>query len=377
MTLSGILYLIVMVVGFGFVVFWHELGHFLAAKWAGVKVDQFAVGFGRALLCWRKGIGVTVGTSAKEYEKRAVAHYQKTTNEQSMPTMVQIDAAAREIGLGETEYRLNWIPLGGYVKMLGQDDMDPTHQSADPRAFNNKSVGARMVIISAGVVMNVILAGILFTVLFMYGFTVPQAKIGLLMPGSPAQQAGLQVGDRITEIYGHPISDFSKISFNVALLPDAPVSVKFERDGKPMELQVHPKASAATMGMLGMGIGPSPLLKAVDKSDLDMDAFEKLPPSMKIIRPGDTITAIEGQPVTDAERFDVLDTAMQNSGGKPVALTVRDANGQTRQEQIHVRFAALFGGTPLQFGGMAPRATSKTFSRSRRSKTRSSRATCC
>jgi regulator of sigma E protease len=57
--------------GFGFVIFWHELGHFLAAKWAGVKVEQFAVGFGQALLSWRKGLGWRVGSSRTEYEKRA------------------------------------------------------------------------------------------------------------------------------------------------------------------------------------------------------------------------------------------------------------------------------------------------------------------
>ena len=67
---------------------------------------------------------------------------------------------ARILGLGETEYRLNWIPLGGYVKMLGQDDLRPGVTAEDPRAYNKKSVGARMIIVSAGVVMNVILAAV-------------------------------------------------------------------------------------------------------------------------------------------------------------------------------------------------------------------------
>src|SRR5437763_6634326 len=72
--LPGILLL---VFGFGFVIFWHELGHFLAAKWAGVKVEQFAVGFGQALLSWRKGLGFRVGSSRIEYENRARAYIEK------------------------------------------------------------------------------------------------------------------------------------------------------------------------------------------------------------------------------------------------------------------------------------------------------------
>ena len=62
--------LLLLVFGFGFVIFWHELGHFLAAKWAGVSVEQFAVGFGHALVSWRKGLGFRLGTSTKEYERK-------------------------------------------------------------------------------------------------------------------------------------------------------------------------------------------------------------------------------------------------------------------------------------------------------------------
>ena len=69
MDLAYIGTLILLILGFGFVVFWHELGHFLAAKWAGVKVEQFAVGFGHAILSWRKGLGVTLGSSGKRYEQ--------------------------------------------------------------------------------------------------------------------------------------------------------------------------------------------------------------------------------------------------------------------------------------------------------------------
>src|SRR6187431_1286093 len=159
MNLPYILSVLLLVFGFGFVIFWHELGHFLAAKWVGIKVEQFAVGFGQAVLAWRKGIGVRVGTTRPEYERRVnefLGAKEKDggeLNDKSGYTTVQIDAAGRELGMGETEYRLNWIPLGGYVKMLGQDDMNPNAISEDPRAYPQKSVGARMLVISAGVIM--------------------------------------------------------------------------------------------------------------------------------------------------------------------------------------------------------------------------------
>src|SRR5436305_8178922 len=136
--LPGILLLIF---GFGFVIFWHELGHFLAAKWAGVKVEQFAVGFGQALIAWRKGIGFKWGTTAREYENR-IEKYLETHDREHLQlkekvtrTPEQEAHAAEELGLGESEYRLNWIPLGGYVKMLGQDDLNPNATSNDPRAY--------------------------------------------------------------------------------------------------------------------------------------------------------------------------------------------------------------------------------------------------
>src|SRR5690242_8147566 len=119
-----ILSTVLLVLGFGFVIFFHELGHFLAAKWVGIKVEQFAVGFGQAMVSWRKGMGLTFGSSGKKYEE-----------------LVKQGAAD---GISETEYRLNWVPLGGYVKMLGQDDLKPGAESEDPRAYNRKSIGARM-----------------------------------------------------------------------------------------------------------------------------------------------------------------------------------------------------------------------------------------
>ena len=109
-TLSTVIYWLEVVFGLGFVIFIHELGHFLLAKWNGVKVEKFSIGFGPTLLGFRRG---------------------------------------------ETEYVLAAIPLGGFVKMLGEGLEEEANKSTDPRSFTNKSVGARMAIISAGVIMNV------------------------------------------------------------------------------------------------------------------------------------------------------------------------------------------------------------------------------
>src|SRR5687767_9019564 len=89
--------------GFGFVVFFHELGHFLAAKWVGIKVEQFAVGFGQAILAWRKGMGTRVGTTTKEYENRANAYLREHHNDpifaDATTEQQRIDIAGRTLGL--------------------------------------------------------------------------------------------------------------------------------------------------------------------------------------------------------------------------------------------------------------------------------------
>ncbi|HWP39458.1 MAG TPA: site-2 protease family protein, partial [Tepidisphaeraceae bacterium] len=274
---------ILLVLGFGFVIFWHELGHFLAAKWAGVKVEQFAVGFGQALISWRKGLGFRLGSSRAEYEQKLRDYLRqqdatlKTPHEladASASEDLRLEYAATQLGLGETEYRLNWIPLGGYVKMLGQDDMNPNATSEHPRAYNNKSIGKRMVIVSAGVIMNVILAIILFAVLFRIGFNVPPPVVGSVATGSPAQRAGIQVGDRILTIDGVVQHDFTKISMNVALVEEGqtvPVTVRGV-DGVQRTLKVTPQREAGDVnGFLKLGISPAPELRGLDPRKVPRD----------------------------------------------------------------------------------------------------------
>jgi regulator of sigma E protease len=107
---------LLLALGLGFVVFFHELGHFLAAKYAGVSVEQFAVGFGNAAVAWRKGIGIRRGTTTPEMERRVQAyvaeHRLGPEDPDAMPAPPQTMRAMAALGLGETEYRLNWISPG-------------------------------------------------------------------------------------------------------------------------------------------------------------------------------------------------------------------------------------------------------------------------
>ena len=171
-TLMWLLNILKVVVGLGFVIFIHELGHFLLAKWNGVKVEKFSIGFGTTIFGFRRG---------------------------------------------ETEYVIAAIPLGGFVKMLGEGPDDETSQSTDPRAYPNKSVGARMAIISAGVIMNVFLGLACFVYAYGHGMEVIPATVGGVLAGSPAYKAGMRVGDDIVEIDGRHDVSFKTLVLKVTL----------------------------------------------------------------------------------------------------------------------------------------------------------------
>ncbi len=341
--------IILLILGFGFVVFFHELGHFIAAKWVGIKVEQFAVGFGQALFSWRKGLGLTWGSSAKKLE---------ALQEQQRQGVPGINTSH----IGETEYRVNWLPLGGYVKMLGQDDLKPGADAEDPRAFNKKSISARMLVVSAGVVMNVILAGLGFMALFLMGYKVPPAIVGSIAPDSPAQHAGLHVGDRILYFDGKYQHDFAKISLAVALVKeDQPIPILVRHpDGTEQQLTITPaRARDEKTGLLAIGIGkPVQLIANTDKDSLIPENYrspEFYPAEMLAIHPGDKVVQINGQAIDPHKDFYKLDRALQTSAGQPVALTVLDAKGNTRIVNISPRLQATFSGDPLNFAGMIPR----------------------
>jgi regulator of sigma E protease len=298
------------VIGFGFLIFVHELGHFLVAKLVGIKTTQFAIGFGHSLLTWRKGIGFRNGTTEPEYEKLLKDGTDPAT-------------------LGETEYRLNYIPLGGYVKMLGQEDMDPTARSEDPRAFNNKSVSARFAVISAGVIMNLIFGMIFFVVAFMSGVKFPPAIVGGIAPGSPASKAyaqgheddpaylGLQLDDQVTHVDGEEIGDMMDLkSATILASPGTPLVMTINRPSEPgvLTYPIVPETNKQS-GLFWIGVNPPTSLK-LGKIEKDSPAYQAG------LRKGMSITAVNGQPVQTYTQYEAIVSASIN---RHITITFSDA----------------------------------------------------
>ena len=192
---------VVLALGLGLVIFVHELGHFAVAKWVGVFVERFSIGFGPVIWSIRRG---------------------------------------------ETEYALSAIPFGGYVKMLGQDDVNPAEMTRedlklDPRSYPAQSVPKRMAIISAGVIMNIIFAFLCFLFVFNIGMPYTPALVGSVDPGGPAWQAGIERGDKIVRVNDEEIVDFKQFQQAVVLSdPKEGLELEVERGGAPINFHVVP-----------------------------------------------------------------------------------------------------------------------------------------
>ena len=208
--------------GLGFVIFIPELGHFLLAKWNGVKVERFSIGFFAPIATYRCGVGLRIGTGSRP------------------------PGPADPPSYGETEYVLAILPLGGYVKMLGEteDQANDAEKSTDPRAFNNKSVGSRMAIITAGVIMNLILGFVCFTFVHTQPGTDLQAKVGGVFPGSPAERAGLRAGDEIVAVNGQRDVAYTQVVNTIRIsAAGEQVHLLIKRPGETAEraIDIEPK----------------------------------------------------------------------------------------------------------------------------------------
>ncbi len=217
LSLANVQSVLMAAIGLGLVIFFHELGHFAVAKWCGVLVERFSIGFGPILI-------------QKKY--------------------------------GETDYALSLIPFGGYVKMLGQDDADPSQMTdtdleANPRSYTSKSVPQRMAIISAGVIMNVITGLLFFMFAFRSGVHVPPPIIGDAAIGQPAWEAGLKPGDIIEKINDREISTFMDVVRASALSGGEPLKLEgTTSEGQPFDKTVVPRLGDAQTRMQ-IGAEPS------------------------------------------------------------------------------------------------------------------------
>ena len=284
------------VIGLGFVIFVHELGHFAVAKWCGVRVERFSIGFGPVI--W-------------------------------------------SVIRGETEYALSIVPFGGYVKMLGQDDVDPNQMTSDdiaqdPRSYTAKTVPQRMAIISAGVIMNLITGSLFFAGCFMLGLEDLPAIVGATSPGSPAWVAGLQPGDRITGINGYDVLTFSDITRRVTLSAGAIKIEGAHRDGKKFDLEVSPLKKQGVRRTIGVAPAQGLTFNTEVGEDLGVadpgtPAAEAKPP----FAPGDVIKSVAGTPVADHAALEVV---LAHHRDKPVDFVVeRKADPQSNKaEEVSV-----------------------------------------
>ena len=239
------------------VVLVHEFGHFVTAKAFGVRVNEFGFGFPPKLL--------------------TVRHK------------------------GETEYTINLIPIGGFVKLEGEND--PT----DPRSLASKGVGTRFIILTAGVFMNVVLALVLLTGLFM--FTVGELKVEQVAGGSPAAESGLLPGDHLLRVNGVDVSSFQGLTRNLGPNRGSEVSVLIRRDGTEQLIYLVPQSQVfpheAVSGVVVDVVG-----------ELKVNTVSPASPAeLAAVQPGDIITAVDGLPV---EGFYDLTNRINGNRGRVV-----------------------------------------------------------
>lgn len=198
--------------GIGLVIFVHELGHFLAARACGVRVEIFSLGFGPRVFGWRRGA---------------------------------------------TTYQLALLPLGGFVRMAGEDRFG-AGETFRPDELGAKSVGQRFLIYSGGVLMNVVFGLVVFPLVLFYGVPFEEPVVGRAVPGGPAWEAGLQPGTRVLEVNGHPIVGFHYIANEVALGPPegAELLVLAPGSSEPERLVIRPRYDEA-VGFNRLDIAPA------------------------------------------------------------------------------------------------------------------------
>jgi regulator of sigma E protease len=260
---------VTMAIVLGVMILVHEWGHYAAAKFFKVRVEVFSIGFGKRLLGFRKG---------------------------------------------ETDYRISAIPLGGYVKMSGENPMD--ERTGDPGEFMAHPRWQRFVIAIAGPFMNVVLAVGLLTVVYMVHYEYPAfidqpGVIAYVKPDSAAAEAGILPGDRIARIGGAENPTWEQVSLKVMLNPNEKLPVTIDRNGRLLEKTIVPKiVSTSEVGSAGW----SP-----NQAIIVADVEANMPAAKAGIREGDEIIAVDGKTVPMIEAL--IDT-LQVTKDRPVTVDV-------------------------------------------------------
>ncbi|MBO0781449.1 MAG: site-2 protease family protein [Ktedonobacteraceae bacterium] len=256
-------YLLAAIPVFGLLVFVHELGHFIAAKWAGIRVEEFGLGFPPALVGFRRRHNG--GWDVLWFGRGRNAD----TGDAKMQTPFATSGGTSNASTPSTHhtiYSLNLLPIGGFVRMPGENgDVLDEHGKYDTGSFAAKSAGKRMIVLVAGVLMNFLLSIVLFTFAYSAGEPTFPSTIGTVEPGSPAAVAGLKPDDRILTVNGQKVETFDDLVNQVnqviadqskgTQLQTVPVSLQVQRagvkDSFPLTVnaRVNPPAGKGHMGV--------------------------------------------------------------------------------------------------------------------------------
>lgn len=199
-------------------VFFHELGHYAAARSVGIKVMAFSIGFGREVFGWTDKAG--------------------------------------------TRWKVGWLPLGGYVQMKGQEDLKPTKVSREKDSFAAKTIAERAWVVSAGPLANIVLAFVLLVAVMLTGEHRLKPEVGDVLADMPASGV-LQTGDGILQADGIKVTEWDDVQTYISEHPNLPVRLDIVRDGQPMSVTLTPKSTTFT-DLLGdvhhvgrIGVAPS------------------------------------------------------------------------------------------------------------------------
>ena len=254
----------------GVMILIHEWGHYAAAKAFKVRVEVFSIGFGKRLIGFRRG---------------------------------------------ETDYRIAAIPLGGYVRMSGENPMD--ERTGDPAEFLSHPRWQRFIIAAAGPAMNIILAVGLLMVVYMVHYEYPAfldepAVIGWVTEDTPAAKAGIQPGDRIVDVNGVKNPTWEQVDPIEALNPNQPVQFTFERGSQTFQKTIAPEAYGPNeIGMAGW----SPKQPRMPVTELEAG----MPAEKAGVKVGDQIIALDGKPMPVLE---AMVDMLRHTQDHPVVLTV-------------------------------------------------------